>query len=282
MSDYMQGLLQLGQSARGGGAANINRQNPGPSNWLDAYGQGTQKAWGDYYGQYRDAFGGKAPAGFQGGGAGTGGTNNLSPGNPQSQWQQSQINRQINERLNEYQEWMEKYWQQQNRMQQGFQQPQIGPQLTEYMRRLEEIMEQNQNQNQGGSLPEGYIPYDAFDANAYEAWKLQRQPDYLENIAASGETPYENYLRWGHRGGFGQGGSSPSSGPRTTTAPAPSPAPSQAPSAPSGYVSPANFDEQAYTAWKLERQPNYLENIANNNQSHYENYLKWGHTGGFR
>ena len=134
MSDYVEAMKTLGQSAKGGQGSSAQPN----SNWLDAYGQNQSGGnWSDYYNNYKAQFGGQQPEGYQGGGygmvMGSGGQNTKGP---QTQFMMNALNNQWGQqfgdlqnqysqmfqgaanaqqqKLNEYQQWMQNYWDNQN------------------------------------------------------------------------------------------------------------------------------------------------------------------------
>ena len=269
MSDYTDSLLKLADGARTPAKAHVGQSN----NWLDAYGQNQSKSWGDYYDQYRKHFSGKQPEGY---GAMMEGQQSMSPGNSMYQWmaksQQNQMEdlmkqqqAQMDSRLNEYQQWMQNYWQQQNQMQQNFQQysqPQQAPQPRQDLSALEEYMRQlAEMQKQPTLSPE--LQY------------LQSNPDVLKHWNTHGNmvgyTSPEDWARghyqtWGQTeardwpGGVAVAPSQSAGG--GSSAPAPRPAPDPA------------FNAQAYLAANPDVAAN--SHYGANAQNALAHYLSYG------
>lgn len=137
MDDYTAAMQALSDSSRGAG-------HIGNRGWLDAYGQGEQRTWADYFQGYRNALNKDDPAGFREGGyaQATAG----APGNPQMQFYNNMMQRQMDSRMNEYQEWMKNYWQQQQQSQQA---------LFDYLRQLYDGYQQGGLQDDHHYTPPG-------------------------------------------------------------------------------------------------------------------------------
>lgn len=112
MSGYTEALQSLGESARGGAPTNEATKVKPQDDWLDAYGQNDQKSWSDYYKKYKDQFSGEKATGY-----GQYAKDSAQGGNTSMQYLLNLQQRQMDERMKEYQDWQQKYWDQQNAQQ---------------------------------------------------------------------------------------------------------------------------------------------------------------------
>ena len=120
MSDYYTEAMQsLGDSARAAATTGASQVQP-QKDWMDAYGQQDQKSWSDYYEKYKGQFSGDQAKGYAAATQGQGNNNNVG-----MQYLMNMQQRQVDDRMNEYQDWMKNYWGQQQQSQQ---------QLLEYLK----------------------------------------------------------------------------------------------------------------------------------------------------
>lgn len=115
MSDYTNAMINLGQSASA-----MAKPHVGGNNWMDAFRQGEQRSWRDYYDNYRDAFKRDDPTGYDN--KGGYGAILAQYGTPQNQFYANMMQRQVDQVANSQKEWMDNYLkQQQDGQQQLFQ-----------------------------------------------------------------------------------------------------------------------------------------------------------------